>query len=60
MLPIQRNDSSNTQSATQKNPARCKPQIEQSGWNFIQRNTQIEQPGWNFVLRNPQMAGNLT
>ena len=63
MFPIQRNDSSNTQSA-QRNPAHRIPQMKQSGRNFVQRNPQMEKSGknsdlstWHIVGRRSSSAG---
>ena len=54
-LPIQRNYSSNTHSARQRNLAQRKPQMERSGRNVVQRKPQMEKSGRNVVQRKPQM-----
>ena len=56
MFPIQRNDSSNTQSA-QRNPAHRIPQMKQSGRNFVQRNPQMEKSGKNSDLSTWHIVG---
>ena len=57
MLPIQRNDSSNTQSAPKRKSAQRKPRMEQSGINFVQQNPQMEQSGRNSDLSTWRIIG---